>query len=118
MGLKTVPLTLDMANSYIAAFHRHHKPVRGHRFSIGAMKGDDIIGVAVVSRPVARMCDQYLTAEVTRLCTEGGKNVCSFLYGAAARICKEMGFTKIQTYLLDSEPGTSMKGRPDGSLKR
>lgn len=75
---------------------------------MGAVKDDDIIGVVVVGRPVARGCDQYEVAEVTRLCTEGGKNVCSFLYAAAARVCKEMGFKKIQTYILESEPGTSL----------
>ena len=40
--------------------------------------------------------------EVTRLCTDGTKNACSFLYGAAARIAKEMGYKQIQTYILES----------------
>ncbi len=105
----TIPLTLAQANAYIAANHRHHAPVRGHRFSIGAVGKDSLIGVAVVGRPVARRCNQYLTAEVTRLCTDGTKNACSFLYSACARICKEMGFMKIQTYILDDEPGTTLK---------
>ena len=43
------------------------------------------------------------------LVTDGTKNACSFLYAAAARICKEMGFWKIQTYILEEEPGTSLK---------
>jgi hypothetical protein len=30
------------------------------------------------------------------------------LYAAAARVCKEMGFIYIQTYILDNEPGTSL----------
>jgi hypothetical protein len=105
----TLPLTLAQANEYIATFHRHHKPAQGHRFSIGACDVTGLLGVAIVGRPVARGCDPYLTAEVTRLCTEGAKNVCSFLYAACARICKEMGFTKIQTYILTSEPGTTLK---------
>jgi len=31
------------------------------------------------------------------------------LYGAAARTAKAMGFVKIQTYILESELGTSLK---------
>ena len=37
------------------------------------------------------------------------RNVCSFLYSRAARIAKEMGYAKIITYILESEPGTSLK---------
>jgi hypothetical protein len=55
-------------------------------------------------RDVARKTDQYLVAEVTRLT----KNTCSFLYAACARIAKEMGFERIQTFILVDEPGTSL----------
>jgi hypothetical protein len=50
-----------------------------------------------------------LTAEVTRLATDGTKNACSILYAAAARACKAMGFSRIQTYILQDELGTSLK---------
>lgn len=43
------------------------------------------------------------------MCTDGTPNTCSFLYGACARIAKEMGFDKIQTYILNSENGISLK---------
>lgn len=108
--LRPVPLTLKQLNEFVQTHHRHHKPVQGHRFSLGAVNAEDeLIGAVSVGRPVARGCDPYATAEVTRLVTTGAKNACSFLYGAAARICKLMGFRKIQTYILDSEPGTSLK---------
>lgn len=106
--MKIIPLTLKQANDYIQKYHRHHKPTVGHRYSLGASQNGELIGVAVVGRPVARMCNAYTTAEVTRLCTNGGKNVCSFLYSACARVAKEMGFERIQTYILESEPGTSL----------
>lgn len=105
----TAPLTLSQANAHVAAFHRHHKPVQGHRFSIGVVDEKELVGVAIVGRPVARKCDPYFTAEVTRLCTNGSKNACSFLYAACARICKEMGFLKIQTYILDTESGITLR---------
>lgn len=107
--MRIVPLTLKQANELVASMHRHHKPARGHRFSIGAEHEGKIVGACIVGRPVARMCAAYSTAEVTRLVTDGTKNACSALYGAAARICKEMGFEKIQTYILDSESGISLK---------
>lgn len=109
MGLVVRPLTLRQANALVASWHRHHKPVRGCRFAIGAWDGQDWVGVCIVGRPVARLCDQAMTAEVTRLATTGHANACSLLYGAAARACKALGYTRIQTYLLESEPGTSMR---------
>jgi hypothetical protein len=103
------PLTLKQANAAIAEWHRHHKPVQGHRFSIGAYDGDTLCGVCVVGRPVARGCDPYGVAEVTRLATNGAGNACSFLYGRAARAAQAMGFARIQTYILAEEPGTSLR---------
>jgi hypothetical protein len=55
------------------------------------------------------MVDQYNVFEVTRLVTDGTKNACSILYAAASRAAQAMGAEKIQTYILDSEPGTSLK---------
>lgn len=101
---------LDEANAFVEALHRHHKPVIGHLFSIGAALDGKIVGVAIVGRPVARMRDDGVTAEVTRLCTDGTKNACSFLYGAAARAAFALGFKRIGTYILASEPGTSLTG--------
>ena len=107
--MKIRPCELKDANEYIARLHRHHKPVVGHRFSIGVWDGDELRGVAVVGRPVARMTDQRRIVEVTRLCTDGTKNACSALYSAAARISREMGYESIQTFILASELGTSLK---------
>jgi hypothetical protein len=108
-SLRIRPLTLKQANELVAKLHRHHKPVQGHRFSIGAFLGDELVGAAIVGRPVARGCNPYTVAEVTRLVTDGTPDACSLLYGATARIAREMGFVKIQTYILDSEHGTSLK---------
>ncbi len=108
--LRVVPLTLKQANELVAKWHRHHKPVVGHRFSLGVMNGEgELSGAAIVGRPVARATEQYHIAEITRLVTNGHKNACSFLYGACARVAKEMGFNKIQTYILQDELGTSLK---------
>jgi hypothetical protein len=103
------PITLQQAREFVGAFHRHHKAPIGHRFSIGAEHRGKLVGVVVVGRPVARKTEQYNVAEVTRLCTDGTKNACSFLYAVAARISKEMGFKRIQTFILPSESGVSLR---------
>lgn len=107
--MKIVPVELKEANLFIAGLHRHHKPVQGHRFSIGVQKDGKIVGVACIGRPVARLTNAKEVLEVTRLCTDGTKNACSALYAAAARIGKEMGYKKIQTFILEIESGVSLK---------
>lgn len=108
VGMRRIPLTLTQANEAVATLHRHHKPVVGHRFSIGLESDGKMVGAVIVDRPVARKTDQYMVAEVTRLVTDGTKNACSSLYAAAARAAEAMGFEKIQTFILESEPGTSL----------
>jgi hypothetical protein len=109
VALKVKPLTLKQANEHVAALHRHHKPARGHRFSLGCFEGEKLVGACIVGRPVARMTNQYSVAEVIRLVTDGTKNACSILYAAAARAARAMGFDQIQTFILESEPGTSLR---------
>lgn len=107
--MRAVPITYKEACEYIASNHRHHKPPQGWKFGIAAYRDESICGVVCVGRPVARMLDDGLTAEVTRLCTDGSKNVCSFLYGRARRIALEMGYKRVITYILAEESGTSLK---------
>lgn len=107
--MTAVPLTLKQANDLVASLHRHHKPVVGHRFSIGVEHGGKVVGAVIVGRPVARATDQNNVAEVTRLVTDGTRNACSFLYQSAANAAKAIGYEKIQTYILESESGTSLK---------
>ena len=107
--LELVPITLKEANAFVLQNHRHHKPVAGHKFSIAACDGEKIVGVAIIGRPVSRHLDNGLTLEVNRLCTDGTKNACSFLYAAAWRAARNMGYKKLLTYILKSESGASLK---------
>jgi len=107
--MKIIPVSLKDANAFVAKYHRHHKPVQGHKFSIGLEYHGELVGVAIVGRPVARHRDDGRTLEVTRLCTNGAKNACSKLYAAAWRACRAMGYTRLGTYILDSESGTSLR---------
>lgn len=108
--LTVVPLSLADANEYVEQYHRHHKRVVGHKFSIGvADDAGELRGAAIVGRPVARARDDGWTLEVARLVTDGCENACSALYAAAWRAAKAMGYTRIGTYILVDEPGTSLK---------
>ena len=106
--LRHIRIRLPEANAFVLEHHRHHKPVIGHLFSLGAVIDGKLVGVAIVGRPVARLRDDGLTAEVTRLCTDGTRNACSFLYGASARAAFALGFKRIGTYILASESGGTL----------
>lgn len=110
MKLVAEPIELKDAQAFINQLHRHHAAAIRDKFRIAAkIAGGEIVGVAQVGRPISRnLCDGY-TLEVLRLCTNGEKDVCSFLYSRCARIAKEMGYKKIITYILETEQGTSLK---------
>jgi hypothetical protein len=108
-SLVAIPVKFAEAADFVRRLHRHHTPPAGHKFSIGALLGEELIGVVIVGRPVARMRDDGFTLEVTRLCTDGTKNAPSFLYGRAAKACFALGYKRIGTYILETEPGTSLK---------
>lgn len=107
--LKIVPISLRGANAFVEQNHRHHGGTVGHKFSLAVSNGEKIVGVAIVGRPVSRYLDNGLTAEVTRLCTDGTKNACSMLYSAAWRAARAMGYRRIVTYILASESGASLR---------
>lgn len=108
--LRICPMKFVDACDFVDTNHRHHRAPRGHKFSLGAMRGDKLVGVAMVGRPVARRRDDGCTLEVTRLCVLPDEpNACSFLYGAACRAAFALGYRRIGTYTLKSEPGTSLK---------
>lgn len=109
--LTIVPLTLREANAFVKRHHRHHGPVPGSKFALAvADEANAVRGVAIVGRPVARNLDDGWTLEVNRVATDGCPNACSALYGAAWRATRAMGYRRLVTYILDTEPGTSLVG--------
>lgn len=111
MRYHVIPLELAEANALVARWHRHHKPSQGHRFSLGVIDTNGTLhGAAIIGRPVARLAGSPRDVlEVIRLVTDGTENCCSILYAAAARAGHAMGYKRIQTYVLESERGTSLK---------
>lgn len=111
MRLELSPITLREACAFVDQHHRHHRAPRGGIFAIAAALDARVVGVVIVGRPVARhLQGGGFTAEVTRLCIDGMvPNACSFLYAAAWRAARAVGYRRLVTYVLDSEPGTSLR---------
>lgn len=108
--LEITPITLREANKFVKEYHRHHKPVVGHKFSIAVSANATVHGVVIIGRPVSRVLDDGWTLEVNRCCTDGTKNAASALYGAAWRAAKAMGYRRLITYTLPTECGASLRG--------
>lgn len=107
--LQLVPITISDAHEFVRQHHRHHRPSVSGLFAVAAARGDAIVGVAVIGRPVARGLQDGFTAEVTRLATDGTRNACSMLYGASWRAARALGYRRLVTYILATEPGTSLR---------
>lgn len=108
--IRVVPCTLRRARLLCAAWHRHHKPPQGGLFALAAADVDGkLCGVAIVGNPVSRRLADGYTAEVTRLATDGARNACSLLYAAAWRAARALGYRRLVTYTLSSEPGASLR---------
>lgn len=109
MSLYLIPMTLKEAHAFVTAHHRHHRRDRGALFAVGAAVGDEVVAVAVVGRPKARMLQDDFTAEVTRLCSLGAYNACSLLYAACWRAARALGYRRLVTYTLPEEGGASLR---------
>jgi|TARA_R100001129_G_scaffold128563_1_gene90600 hypothetical protein len=110
VSLELVPITLREANRFVEQHHRHHQPSRGCRFCVAVAQAGEVVGVAIITRPVARRLDDGWTAEVSRVATDGTRNACSKLYGAAWRAARSLGFRRLITYTLPEEGGASLRG--------
>lgn len=102
-------IPLRTANDLVASWHRHAKPVIGHKWSIGLYLDGRLVGAAIVGRPVSRVLAARGYLEVTRLVTDGTPNACSRLYAAAWRKARKLGY-RLCTYTRADEGGGSLRG--------
>lgn len=110
--LQLEPVSIKEANQFILNYHRHNKPVTGGKAALAATYSDlGIVGVVIISRPIARLADDGYTLEVTRSCVapNAPKNTNSFLYSRAWRLSQALGYHRLITYTLQSESGSSLK---------
>lgn len=110
MSLRIVPCTITEAREFVRQHHRHHTPPVSGLFAVAVADEEKVRGVAIVGRPVARMAQDGLTAEVTRVATDGAHNACSMLYGACWRAARALGWRRLITYTLAEEAGASLRG--------
>lgn len=104
------PVTLKAANALVQDHHRHSPQVRGCVCCVGLDQDGELVGAAIIGRPNARALQDGYTAEVTRLVViDGIPNGCSQLYGAAWRAVVALGYRRLFTYTLTTEPGTSLR---------
>lgn len=108
--LRVVPVALAEANAYTRRLHRHNGALPSAKFSLAVVTDDGrVCGVAIAGLPKARLLNDGCTLEVSRVCTDGTPNACSALYGACARVAREMGYCRVVTYTLDAESGVSLR---------
>ena len=109
MTLDLVPVSFADACAFVDAWHRHHAPPQGHKFSIGVASDRVLVGVVMVGRPVARHLDDGQTLELTRCAADGTPNASSMLYAAAWRAAKALGYRRLVTYTQRGESGASLR---------
>jgi hypothetical protein len=110
MTLRLQPIEWDEACEFIRKYHRHHPPNQGWKFGVAVNDGHEVVGVAIVGRPVSRHFDNGWTLEVTRLCVrEGYPNAASKLWAAAWRAAKALGYQRMVSYTLPDESGASLR---------
>jgi hypothetical protein len=103
------PITLREGRAFIAKHHRHSAAPLAWICGVGLEQDGELVAVACLERPKAlALCDGY-TAEISRVCTLGAPNACSRLYSAMARAAKGLGYRRVVTYTLATEPGASPK---------
>jgi hypothetical protein len=109
-SLALIPITIGDAKVFIGQRHRtHEKPPGSALFAVAVGLADSVVGVALIGRPKARRLQDGWTAEVVRVCTDGTRNACSMLYGAAWRAARALGYRKLITYTLQAEGGASLR---------
>lgn len=108
-GLQLKPISIRDAKLAVRQWHRHLKQIQGARFAIAAHKDGRLVGVALVGNPPARLAQDGLTAEVTRVATDGTPNACSFLYARAKRAAQALGFVRVKTKTRPDESGASLR---------
>lgn len=111
MTVRLAPITQVAAKAFVREHHRHSRPPVGCITQTSVRSGGELVGVAILGRPVARGNQDGWTAEVLRVCVVAGagRNVCTMLYGAVKRIAAALGYRRLVTYTLVSEGGTSVK---------
>jgi hypothetical protein len=110
VNLRLVPVSLQVANEHVEAWHRHNNPVVQAVFRVGVADGEGVLrAVAIAEIPKGRGNMDGDTLEITRVASDGTRNACSMLYGACTRAAFALGYRRVITNIQGDEPRTSLK---------
>lgn len=102
-------ISLKAAMRIVDEWHRHLERPQGGKAAIAAWNDGQLVGVAIVGRPISRVEDKGEIGEVIRVATNGTPNACSFLYARAKRLIQALGFRRARTKTLPTESGASLR---------
>lgn len=110
-------LKLDEAQRFVAAHHRHCKPLRRHMWSTGAFKAGrphtliDVATIDVCSNHAWSLRPDHV--EIRRLCTRSNTpsepNAGSYLLATVTRACFAIGYRTVISYTQPYETGATLK---------
>ena len=95
--LRLRPISLRDANEYVRKYHRHHKPVAGHKFSIGCEADGELVGVIIAGRPVSRYLDDGFTSVSYTHLTSVSMIRMEMLWNIFANNFDQLQFTELNT---------------------
>ena len=109
MSLYLRPCTIRRAKQWVKEHHRRLKDIQGAMWAIRVLRGEDVVGVAMVGNPARLLAEEGCLCVLRVAVLEEQPNACSMLYGACARAARAMGATSLVTYTHLDEPGTSLR---------
>ena len=120
MKFNLIRLKLNEARIFTKLYHRHSKPLKRHKFTIGAVDKCNFISPIIIEEDLLGLvtvdtCSSHTWSkrrdhiEIRRLVVkEQCKNVASFLLSKAVTACFAMGYKAIITYTQPNETGSSL----------
>jgi hypothetical protein len=92
------------AREFVTMHHRHNTAPRGHKWSIAAWHGIELLGVAIVGRPTSRVLAARGYLEITRVAVISW-GISKLLY----RECARLTGGPLCTYTRQGETGESLR---------
>lgn len=111
MTMRIVPINVTQARAYVEKHHSHHHAPVGGFAAVAVESEGQIVCVAMLSRPVARLLNAVPTnAEVNRVASDGTTpHAASMAIGAISRAAFALGYRRLVSYTLLGEAGTSYR---------
>ena len=107
--LRLVAVDRATVRSFIERTHSHHHRPNTWIASVGVEQGGKLVCVAVLELPKARMLCNGKTVEVSRVASDRTPHAASKALGGISRAALALGYTRLVSYTLLGESGTSYR---------